>query len=89
MNKFCKDCKWCSGPTSKWTQFWNPRDDPYYHARCLHDSQSYTLGGADLVSGVEPEKYHPHCSNARIGSDLGRGEGCGENGHNWEAKNED
>ena len=80
--KYCKDCKWCSGPYGIINRFLDgPDKDPYRHSLCLHpDLQRRRDKEREyLLSGFKPSGSPNFCSVNRISP-------CGSAGNHWEAK---
>ena len=80
-NKFCKDCKWCSGPANWWTRLWNPDMQPYEQSRCMRTP--ITVEPMNIVSGAPAEIMYPTCHRTRISVYSGD---CGPQGENWEPR---
>ena len=85
--KYCKDCKWCSGPYGAVDRvvdriIYRERKDPYRHSLCLHPDMQFRGDDDDidtLLSGFkEPERPY-FCATNRIRT-------CGPAGTHWEAK---
>ena len=84
--KYCKDCKWCSGPYGPLHRFLDGillpglTKDPYRHSKCLHPDlqRGYDDIGYLLSGYVEPPAAS-FCNTNRISS-------CGPEGSHWEAK---
>ena len=84
--KYCKDCKWCSGPYGPLHRFLDgiclsgPTKDPYRHSKCLHPGLEYKGDDHEyLISGFKEPDEPNYCSCNRISP-------CGPEGKHWEAK---
>ena len=79
--KYCKDCKWCSGPYGALDRFLHgPAKDPYRHSMCLHpDLQRRHVDNDYLISGFREPDSPNFCATMRINP-------CGPAGKYWEAK---
>ena len=84
--KYCKDCKWCSGPYGPLRRFLDdiclpgPTKDPYRHSMCIHpDLQRRGDDSEILLSGFKEPDSPYFCATNRISR-------CGPEGKHWEAK---
>ena len=81
VKKFCKDCKWCSGPYGYLNRLIDgPTKDPYRHSQCLHpDLQSSDNDFDYPISGFKKPDSPNFCAVVRINP-------CGPVGKLWEPR---